>query len=184
MATNRYIKQLSKGQTPTQVHQLFTTIENGLKIDNSEYKNIRRTIINRKSGNITALRHSATKLVYAARALLKSSDLTHSLEELVIKKKLTSRQIIDNEPALSKDTKFSGNTDLYYIAELVGYSNVFMAIKFLELMEKGETIPTSVQKGFKPAIELLVDIIRGGPSYMTALKTLRKQAKRDSKKNA
>lgn len=176
MAVSRYIKQLSSGSEPSRIYQLFTDIESGLKIKNSQYKSIRRVIVDRKSKNHGVLKTAAHRLLYAARTHLKLSDLIETLETVVVKNNLKPQAKPDKHTELSKIDSLSDN-NLYYIAELVGYSNVFLAIKYLELMEKGETAPSTVQKAFKPAIELLVDIIRGGPSYITALRSLQRQAK-------
>ena len=180
MAVSRYIKQIGAGTTPTQVFQLFSSIESGLGIKNSDYKKIRRVVAGRITNDRQLLTSTGNKLVHLARTNLRTGDLIDELEKIVTKDKLSSNKVGDKK-SIAQASNLSGNTDLYYIAEIVGYKNVFMAIKFLELMEKGEMIPASVQKGFKPAIELLIDIIKGGPSYMTALKALQRQAKRNHK---
>lgn len=178
MAINRYFKQISHDNNPTNVYHLFTSIERGLHIKNSEYKSIRKIITNRTRTEKTNVKYAARTLLRFANTNLKQSDLIQHLTQLVnthnFELASTNKVTNDTNPIIKND-------DLYYIAEIVGYSNVFMAIKFLDLLDKGETIPANVQSGFSPAIQLLVDIIKGGPAYVNTLKALQREAKRTTK---
>lgn len=167
MAVNRYLRQLSSGSKPTHIYNLFTSIEDGLKIKNNEYKSIRRDVLSIKKSSLSQIKTSITKLIHASRSKLKSSDLINHLERISILK--------DLESISAKDNKITGR-NLLYISDMVGSSNVYLALDFLDRMEKGQAIPSNVMKAFRPAIRLLMDIIRGGPAYITALKSLQRQA--------
>lgn len=178
MAVNRYLKQISSDNNPTNIYHLFTSLERGLKIKNSEYKNIRKIITNQNKNDLTTIKYAARTLLKSATIKLRQSDIIQYIDQLLRSRDFepTSDNSITN-----KKSHVIDNDDLYYIAEIVGYSNVFMAIRFLELMDRGETIPSSVQRGFLPAIQLLLDIIKGGPSYVNTLKALQREAKRTTK---
>lgn len=64
---------------------------------------------------------------------------------------------------------------------IVGTQNLMLAKKFLELAEKDKSIPSSLVKGYKPAIEMIDDIVQAGPAYVQMLQALHKRAKREQK---
>ena len=69
------------------------------------------------------------------------------------------------------------DSSLIYLAKLVGQQNVYKAMKYVELASQGKTIPANIAQGMNPAIQLLVDIVQAGPSYISMLKYVHKQAK-------
>ena len=179
MAVNRYLTQIANDNNPTQLYQMFTSIESGLRITSSELKTIRKILLSQNSHVYTSsqIRAGITKLLYISRTLLRSSDLITVLERVAVIHDLELQMVPDNYSTASKPDQLSG-TDLQIISGIVGSSNVFMAIKFIDMVQAGDTIPASVSKAFQPAIDMLTDIIGGGPSYITALKSLQRQAKR------
>jgi hypothetical protein len=61
---------------------------------------------------------------------------------------------------------------------IVGTQNLMLAKKFLDLAEKDKSIPSSLVKGYKPAIEMIDEIVQAGPAYVQLLIALHKRAKR------
>lgn len=181
MAVTRYLKQVASGTDPSHVYEMFSTLESGLRISNSEYKSIRRAILSTGKMSTQQIKTAITKLLFAARAKLRSSDLIDDLERLATSKNFELHGVTDNEPTYSKPDPAVESDDLFYITGIVGSSNVYLAMKFLELAQRGETIPASVVKAFRPATQLFVDIVQGGSPYVSTLKTLQRQAKKSKK---
>ena len=61
---------------------------------------------------------------------------------------------------------------------IVGTQNLMLAKKFLDLAEDGKSIPSSLVKGYLPAIEMIDEIVQAGPSYVQLLKALHSRAKK------
>jgi len=182
MAVNRYLSQISSGAIPTKPAELFIKLESSLNIVNSTYKTIRRTIVNIESVDKIALKTAVTKLLYAARARLRSSDLIDDLEKLAVNRDLESARVTDTEPAVSTPDREVIGSDLIYLAQIVGQKRLFLATKYIELSSQGKAIPSNVAQAFDPAVQMLVDIIKGGPTYIAMLKNIHKSAKRARKK--
>jgi len=182
MAVNRYLSQVANGAVPTRTAELFIKLENSLNISNASYKNMRRSITNLSKIDKTTLKTSVTKLLYAARARLRSSDIIDDLEKLAVLRDLESSRVPDTEPTVSTpDTDIAGQ-DLVYLAQLVGQKRLFLATKFIELSSQGKTIPSNLTKSFDPVVQMIVDIIKAGPSHVSMLKTVHKRAKNALKK--
>ena len=64
---------------------------------------------------------------------------------------------------------------------LVGTENMMLSMKFLELADKGRSIPAPIAKAYYPAIEILDDIVQAGPGSIQLLLALHRRAKRNSK---
>lgn len=64
---------------------------------------------------------------------------------------------------------------------IVGTENLMLAKKFLDLAEDGKSIPSSLVKGYLPAIEMLDEIVQSGPAYVQLLKALHSRAKKARK---
>lgn len=179
----KYLKQVSLNNNPQQVFEMFNQIEVGLKINNSELKLIRRSILTLERLSSSQLKIVVTKLLNISRVKLKSSDLIDKLEKFSSKNDLElSKTLNTTQIQKSIDDPSTSGSDIYVISKLVGQSNVFMAIKFLEYVNSGNNIPSGAVSAFKPAIDILVDIIYGGPTYLEKLKSLQHQAN-SSKRN-
>jgi hypothetical protein len=182
MAVNRYLSKIAQGQEPTASSEMFIKLESVLRINSSNYKRIRRTVTNLDRANSRDIREAATKLLYAARARLRSSDFIQPLEALAADKDLETSRVKDTTPVLSRPDEVVDNTDLVFLQKLVGQDKLFLAIKYIELSQQGKTIPSNVARAFDPAIEILVDIVKGGPTYVSRLLQLQKNAKRTRKR--
>lgn len=177
MAINRYLSKLAAGQTPSNVSQFFIELERVLRISNSAYKSIRRVITNFNRSSTSDIKKATTRLMYAARAKLRASDIINSLEDLADERNLQSPRVKDQEPTISKPDEIIDNKDLVFLQKIVGKDKLFLAIKYIELSQQGKTIPSNIARAMTPAIDLLVDIVKGGPEYVTRLKQLQKLAK-------
>jgi len=62
------------------------------------------------------------------------------------------------------------------LLRLVGSKNIVKAKRAIQLANQGKTIPANLVTGFKPIVDMLLDILQGGPSYVNRLKALDKQA--------
>ena len=73
---------------------------------------------------------------------------------------------------LSKDKRVA----LY--AYIVGLENAMRATKFVEMAEEGRTPPNQYVKGYKPAIDMIDDIVTAGPAFIAQLRQLHNRAKK------
>lgn len=64
---------------------------------------------------------------------------------------------------------------------IVGTQNLMLAKKFLDLAEDGKSIPSSLVKGYLPAIEMIDEIVQAGPAYVQLLRALHSRAKKARK---
>lgn len=178
MAVNRYLTQVGAGSTPIGVGGLLIRLETALKISNTTYKDIRRIITNFRTVDQQARQTAVTKLLFAGRAKLRNSDILPNLEELAAEKDLESLAVVDNEPTISvPDISMSGSELIMY-KYIVGTENVVMAKRFVELAKDNKSIPSSAVKGYLPAIKMLDDIVKGGPTYINQLRALHQRAKK------
>lgn len=178
MAVNRYLTSVGNASTPIGVGGLMIRLETSLKISNTTYKDIRRIVVNFKGSDIESRKIAVTKLLFAARAKLRNSDLLPHLEELAAEKDLESLMVSDNEPTISvPDIKMSGS-ELVLYKYIVGTENVVMAKRFVELALDNKSVPSTAVKGYLPAIKMLDDIVKGGPTYINQLRALHQRAKK------
>ena len=177
MGFNRYLGELSSGTAPTGVLQLFLNIENGLSIRNTDYKTLRRDIINFGALTNREKRMSVTRLLHAARAKLRNSDIIDDLEKLASDRNLETGGVQDNEPKISVPDISTQGRDLALYRYLVGGSNIVALKRFIDLALSGKSIPGSVVSAYLPAIKLVDDIVKAGPSYVQVLKALQSRAK-------
>lgn len=174
---NRYLTQLSTGTVPTKTSEFFINLESSLNINNPVYKNIRRVVVNINNADSISIKTAVTKLLFASRAKLRSSDLIDDFERLAALKDLESSRVSDTEPTVSiPDSEIAGS-DLVYLAQIVGRKKLFLATKFIELSSQGKPIPSNIAQAFDPAVQMLVDIIQAGPAHVAMLKNVHKRAK-------
>lgn len=177
LSINRYLLKLASSSTPNGISELFVKLESALRITNPEYKSIRRVVVNLNRVNKNAMKTAITKLLFAVRAKLRNSDIIDNFETFASENNLEKFKVKDTEPTISSPDITFANTDLIYLAKLVGQQNVYKAMKYVELASQGKTIPANIAQGMNPAIQLLVDIVQAGPSYISMLKYVHKQAK-------
>jgi hypothetical protein len=178
---NAYLQNLSSGTRPSGTTQFFVKLENILKISNTDYKTIRRNISDWNSLNVEKKKIYATKLIYAARAKLRSSDIIDDFEKFVVIKDLESNWVADNEPVLSKPDISAASRDYVFYRYLVGTENIMLVKAFLELAAAGKPIPSQMVKAYLPAIKALDDVVRAGPSYISMFRSIQNRAKKTLK---
>ena len=178
---NAYLQSLSSGTRPAGTTQMFVKLENALNINNTDYKTIRRNIGNWNSLDIESKKVYATKLIYAARAKLRSSDIIDDFEKFVVIKDLESNWVKDNEPVFSKPDTSAASRDYTFYRYLVGPENIMLIKGFLELAAEGKPIPSQYVKAYLPAIKALDDVVRAGPSYISMFRSIQNRAKKTLK---
>jgi hypothetical protein len=175
---NRYINELKDGKQPILVSSLFIKLENALKITNTDYKAIRRALSDFEKLTRADKRRFTTRLIYAVRAKLRSSDIIDDFEKFAAIKDMEKASVPDPEPTISKPDISTAPQDIALYRYLVGADNLMQTKKFLELAKDGKSIPSSMVQAYLPAIKMLDDIVQGGPSFIQGLRTLQKRAQK------
>ena len=181
LALNRFLSELSSGMAPTSALQLFMTIESGLNIRNTDYKTMRREILDYSNLTGREKRMTVTRLLHATRAKLRSSDIIENLEKLAADRNLETGAVPDNEPKISVPDVNTQGKALALYRYLVGGKNIVQLKRFIDLALSGKSIPGSVVQAYLPAIKLIDDIVKAGPSFVSVLKALQSRAKSTKK---
>lgn len=181
MAINRYLSKLSNGQEPTASSEMFIKIEQELSVADTLYKHIRRTVTNLDRSSAKDVDDAVQKLTRYAQKTLRGSDIIDLLEKLSKDDTVAAYGTTRSTQYVSTQPKIS-NEDLVYLQRIVGQRNLYLALKYIELSAQGKPIPSNVAKAFDPAIDVLVDIIKGGPSSVGKLLQIQKDAKRRQKR--
>ena len=175
-----YLASVGNGVVPIGTQQMFIRIENGLNIANTDYKSIRRSL--GKIENLKNVRSQmtiATRLLYAARAKLRNSDLIDDFSTLVAIKDLEAKRVIDPEPTISKPDMMPTTDPSYVFYRLIAKPQNLILIKaFLEHVREGKPIPSNQVRAYAPVAKLMDDIVRAGPSYINMLKNIHNRAKK------
>ena len=177
-AINRYINAIAQGKTPVQVNNLFQAIETALKISNSDYKLIRRNLMNFARLTKAEKRLISTRLIYAVRAKLRSSDIIEDFEKFAAIKNLEKASVIDPEPTISTPDLSTTGAELALYRYLVGDRNLALTKKFLEQAKDGKAASANMVAAYLPAIKMIDDIVKGGPAMVQQLRAVHKRAKR------
>ena len=155
MAFNRYLGEIGSGLNPSGVLQFFLNVENGLNIRNTDYKTVRREILSYDRLSERDRRMTVTRLLHAARAKLRSSDIIEHLEKLAAIKDYETRTVKDTEPTVSMPDLPIDQNQLAFYRYLVGAPNLMLTKKFLELAVQGKSIPPQFVKAYFPAIKTI-----------------------------
>ena len=175
MALNGWLHRTATGSSG-QNSELFIRIENALKI-RSEYKSIRRYLINYKSSGTREKKKVATQLLLASRAKLRNSDLISHLEQLASQRDLETSIVKDHEPTISvPDIEPTTNKDLMFYRYIVGPRNLVGTKKFLDMAKQGKSVPSNFVQSYMPAVQMLDDIVKAGPGFIQMLKNLQIRA--------
>jgi len=175
-----YLRQLATGQYQTSA-QLLIKLESTLQINNTEYKSLRRSIGNWSTLGNQKKKTVATRLAFAARAKLRSSDIIDDLEKIISQQDLESMFVTDTEPTISKPDVSAASRDYVFYRYLVGTENIMLVKGFLELAAQGKPIPSNMVKAYLPAIKALDDVVRAGPSYISMFRSIQNRAKKTLK---
>jgi hypothetical protein len=177
-AINRYINAIAQGKTPVQVNNLFQAIESALKVSNSDYKAIRRNLMNFARLTKAEKRLISTRLIFAVRAKLRSSDIIEDFEKFAAVKNLEKASVIDPEPTVSTPDLSTTGAELALYRYLVGDKNLALTKKFLEQAKDGKAASANMVQAYLPAIKMIDDIVKGGPAMVQQLRAVHKRAKR------
>jgi len=179
MAFNRYVANMSRGFAPTPSDEQFLIRAEGvLRITNADYKAIRRNIFSFNRISTLAKKQTVTRLVFAARAKLRSSDIIQYLEELSAQRNLELYKVTDPEPKVSMPDIDVTGRDLSGYRYLVGAKNLMLTKKFLELAKDGKPVPAAMIQAYMPAITMVDNIVKAGPGFVQMLRTLENRAKK------
>jgi len=177
-AINRYINSVAQGKLPVQVSNMFQAIESAIGISNSDYKSIRRNLVNFARLTKAEKRLISTRLIFAVRAKLRSSDIIEDFEKFAAIKNLEKASVIDPEPTISTADISSKPADLALYRYLVGDRNLALTKKFLEQAKDGKAASANMVQAYLPAIEMIDDIVQAGPAFVQNLRALHKRAKK------
>ena len=177
-AINRYINAVAQGKTPVQVNNLFQAIESALKVTNSDYKSIRRNLMNFARLTKAEKRLISTRLIFAVRAKLRSSDIIEDFEKFASIKNLEKASVIDPEPTISTPDLSTTGAQLALYRYLVGDSNLALTKKFLEQAKDGKAASANMVAAYLPAIKMIDDIVKGGPAMVQQLRAVHNRAKK------
>jgi len=177
-AINRYINAVAQGKQPVQVNSMFMAIESAINVTNSDYKAIRRNLANFARLTKAEKRLISTRLIFAVRAKLRSSDIIEDFEKFAAVKNLEKASVIDPEPTVSTPDISSTPADLALYRYLVGDKNLALTKKFLEQAKDGKAASANMVAAYLPAIKMIDDIVSAGPAYVQQLRAIHKRAKR------
>jgi hypothetical protein len=177
-AINRYINAIAQGKTPVQISNMFQAIETAVKITNSDYKLIRRNLMNFARLTKAEKRLISTRLIYAVRAKLRSSDIIEDFEKFAAVKNLEKASVIDPEPTISTPDLSTTGAELALYRYLVGDRNLALTKKFLEQAKDGKAASANMVAAYLPAIKMIDDIVKAGPGAVQQLRAVHKRAKR------
>ena len=181
MSLNGYLTQIASGAKPTSSVSLFISLENSLHIANTEYKNTRRSISNFSDLSKTDKKKTVTRLLLAARAKLRSSDIIDDLEKLAVEQDFETGLVKDTEPTVSLPDITTSSSDIANYRYLVGAKNSMLAQRVVAFASKGASIPGSIIFAYLPIIKMVHDIVKAGPAYIQQLKVLHKRAQKTLK---
>lgn len=176
-AINRYINALAQSKEPSQVSQMFLSIEGGLNVTNADYKAIRRNLVQYARLTRAEKRLLVTRLIFAVRAKLRSSDIIEDFEKFASVKDLEKTNVVDPEPTVSRPDIATKSGDLALYKYLVGSKNLALTKLFLAMAKDGKAASANMVQAYLPAIEMIDDIVQGGPAYVQQLRSLQKRAK-------
>jgi len=175
---DRYLRMLGVGSSPTRVGPFLIKLEASLKITNTDYKEIRRVLTYFSNSTTGQRRAVITKLLFAARAKLRSSDLIDEFSKFVADTNLETSAVRDNEPTVSVPDLGKSARDISLYRYLVGQKNVALTKKFLELAGQGKSISSPYVQAYLPAVKMIDDIVQAGPTYVQNLRVLHQRAKK------
>ena len=181
MAFNRYLGALQQGLIAPSIMQVFLNIETGLQIRNADYKSIRRSLFQFNTLSVRDKQNLVTRLLHAARAKLRSSDSIEHLEKLAADRNLETGRVNDAEPKVSVPDVSTQGRDLALYRYLVGGKNLVAVKRFIDSALSGKSIPSSIVGAYLPAIQLIDDIVKAGPAFVSVLKALQKRAQKSRK---
>lgn len=179
---NRFLRDLGSENAPSNNDMLFLTqLEQELKINNNDYKEIRRRLGVFATDSNKERKLTVTRLLFAARAKLSDSDFLTIFTRLTLDKGLedfgtSNPELMPSVPDVNIPIDSIRNYRF-----LVPASRLPLIAKFLQAGMNGKTIMSNFVESYMPIMIIIDDIVKAGPAYVERLKQLHKQAKRDLK---
>ena len=174
---DRYLRMLSVNSLPTRVGAFLIKLERDLSITNQDYKDIRRILTYYDNTTRMERKKVITRLLLAARAKLRNSDLIDDFSKFAADNNLETSAVKDNEPTISTPDLGTSARDLSLYRYLVGVDKLALTKMFLQLASQGKSVPGPYVKAYLPAIKMMDDIVQAGPTYVQNLRVLHKRAK-------
>ena len=181
MQLNGWLKSIASGGLYSQTSSFLIKLEGALQINNADYKLVRRNLTRYKSLNTKDKQDTITRLLIAARAKLRNSDLIDDLSKLAATNDLETARVADNEPTVSVPDIGTDARDMSLYRYIVGTENVMRTKNFLNLAKQGKSVPGQFVQGYVPAVKMLDDIVKAGPAYINLLRALHQRAKKSRK---
>lgn len=178
MDINRHIQSLGRGAEPTLVTKMFISIESSLNITNADYKMIRRGLQDYPKLTKADKERVVTRLIYAVRAKLRSSDIIEDFEKFAAVKDLETPFVKDSEPTISTPDISTATQDFALYRYLVGAKNLQLTKAFLNNMKDGKATSGQMNQAYLPTVKMIDDIVSGGPAYIQQLRALHQRAKK------
>lgn len=178
---NGFLTTIANGKNPDSSNSLFINLESAIRINNTDYKNMRRAIGNFESLTSEDRKKNVTRLLYAVRAKLRSSDIIDDLEKLAVEKNFEVGSVDDNEPTISTPDITTDTGSFVNYKYLVGAKKLFLAKKTVELAVQGSSVPGNIINAYLPIIKMVHDIARAGPAFIQQLRVLHKRAQKTLK---
>jgi len=177
----QYLDAVKNGQPTTRTFSLLQKIERNLKITNNDYQAIRRWASNLPKLSPNDRKLLVTRLLFASRAKLRSSDLIDDIEKWAAEKDLEVSVSHDPEPVISKPDPVTAG-DLAMYRYLAGSGKLSILKRFIENARDGRAASPEMLEAYLPIIEMIDDIASGGPAYIQQLKELHRRSRRSPRK--
>lgn len=174
---NRHMNAVATGKVIS-IGNMFIRIESGLNITNADYKSIRRGLQNFNKLTRAEKRLLVTRLIFAVRAKLRNSDIIDDFEKFAAIKNLEKTNVNDPEPTISTPDISTYAKDIALYRYLVGAKNLALVKTFLNASKNGKSVNSAQLRAYLPAIEMIDDIVQGGPAMVQQLRTLQNRAKK------
>lgn len=181
---NAYLTKVSHDPTSYRsTDNFFYVLQKSLSQYVGQYAEMRRLLSNYTSISTEQRKQIITKLLFAARAKLRSSDLIEEFSAWAGRNNLEVSSVKDNEPTHSRaDFNASSTKDTSYYKLLVGGTKMVMAYKFVERAFKGGAMPLNYIEAYLPIIEMIHDFVKAGPQAIQQLKVLHARIKKMNEK--
>ena len=178
---NGFLRRMASGDKVTaQDLRDLALIESDLDISNPHYREIRRRLNTFDTDSTAERQKVITRLLFAARSKLSDSDVMPMFSRFTNDNNLEDFSATDPEPKLSMPD-IGGMQNIQNYRFVLPVSSLPFVGRFLNMMQKGATIPPAVAGSYLPLIYMVHDIVRAGPAYIKQLEQVHKRAKRDLK---
>lgn len=179
---NGYLRNMAKvtPPSPSDIDKLFQ-VERELKIQQSDYKTLRRRIASFGTDTQKERKLTVTRLLFAGRAKLSDSDFLQQFSKLALDKNLEDLSKTDPEYSVSTPDDVT-QSDVINYRFLVPVNKLPYIAKFIENAKSGKTVIAQFVQAYAPLVIMLDDIVRAGPAYIEQFKVLHKRAKKNIKR--